>query len=83
MGFVSFYFLSCLCVYLLFGGSTHPLAREAYFSFLLFGFETLRCPNLDADCEDALRDPLYSTEFAWFSVRPLWVPQDPVPGSIN
>jgi phosphatidylinositol 4-kinase len=83
MRFVSFYFLSCPCVYLLFGGSTHPLAREARFSFLLFGFETLRCSNLDADCENALRDPLYSTAFAWFSVRPLWVPQDPVPGSIN
>ena len=81
--FFSFHFLSCLRVYLLFGGSTHPLAREARFSFLLFGFETLRCSNLDVDCENALRDPLYSTAFAWFSVRPLWVPQDPVPGSMN
>jgi len=62
-----------------FVGSTHPLAREARFSFLLFGFEALRCSSLDAYCENALRDPLYSAAFAWFSVRPLWVSRDLAP----
>ena len=62
---------SATCVYVLFVGSTHPLAREARFSFLLFGFEALRCSSLDAYCENALRDPLYAAAFAWFSVRPL------------
>ncbi|CCM00003.1 uncharacterized protein FIBRA_02028 [Fibroporia radiculosa] len=52
--------------------STHPLAREARFSFLLFGFETLKSSNLDTFCEHQLRYGLYRTAFSWFSTRPQW-----------
>ncbi|KAK7467455.1 Phosphatidylinositol 4-kinase stt4 [Stygiomarasmius scandens] len=52
--------------------STHPLAREARFCFLLFAFETLKSSHLDAFCESTLRECLYSTAYAWFSVRPQW-----------
>ncbi|THU88594.1 hypothetical protein K435DRAFT_821590 [Dendrothele bispora CBS 962.96] len=52
--------------------STHPLAREARFSFLLFGFETLKSSYLDAFCESTLRECLYATAYSWFSVRPQW-----------
>ncbi|KAJ4475685.1 hypothetical protein J3R30DRAFT_3735539 [Lentinula aciculospora] len=52
--------------------STHALAREARFSFLLFGFETLRSSHLDSFCEHALRESLYATAYAWFAVRPQW-----------
>ncbi|TFY82561.1 hypothetical protein EWM64_g1445, partial [Hericium alpestre] len=52
--------------------STHPLAREARFSFLLFGFEALKSSRPDAFCEHILRESLYVAGFAWFSVRPLW-----------
>lgn len=52
--------------------STHALAREARFSFLLFGFELLRGLHLDLFCENILREALYSIGFAWFSVRPQW-----------
>ena len=78
MRFVSSFVLQVICAYILFVGSTHPLAREARFSFLLFGFEALRCSSLDTYCENTLRDPLYSAAFAWFSVRPLQVSQDSV-----
>lgn len=50
--------------------STHALSREARFSFLLFGFETLKSSHLDAYCENALRDCLYTVAFSWFAVRP-------------
>ncbi|TFK30200.1 atypical/PIKK/PI4K protein kinase [Coprinopsis marcescibilis] len=50
--------------------SNHALAREVRFSFLLFGFETLKSSSLDAYCEHVLRESLYKTAFAWFAVRP-------------
>lgn len=50
--------------------STHPLAREARFSFLLFGFETLKGSHLDVHCENALRESLYEMAYSWFAVRP-------------
>ncbi|THH29581.1 hypothetical protein EUX98_g4604 [Antrodiella citrinella] len=52
--------------------NTHPLAREARFSFLLFGFETLRSSYLDVSCENKLRESLYTAALSWFSVRPQW-----------
>ncbi|EGO21128.1 hypothetical protein SERLADRAFT_452259 [Serpula lacrymans var. lacrymans S7.9] len=52
--------------------STHPLARELRYSFLLFGFETLRSSHLDAFCECLLRESLYQTAYSWFAVRPQW-----------
>ncbi|KAF9067556.1 hypothetical protein BDP27DRAFT_1328569 [Rhodocollybia butyracea] len=52
--------------------STHALAREARFSFLLFGFETLRSSHLDSFCEHTLRESLYKVAFSWFAVRPQW-----------
>ena len=50
--------------------STHPLAREARFSFLLFGFETLKSSKMDLFCENELRFALYSAAFSWFAVPP-------------
>ncbi|THH17523.1 hypothetical protein EW146_g3305 [Bondarzewia mesenterica] len=52
--------------------STHPLAREARFSFLLFGFEALKSSRLDSFCEQILRESLYIAAFSWFSARPQW-----------
>ncbi|KAH9952080.1 atypical/PIKK/PI4K protein kinase [Amylocystis lapponica] len=52
--------------------STHPLAREARLSLLLFGFETLKSSHLDTYCEHALRFSLYKAAYSWFSVRPQW-----------
>ncbi|KAI0064541.1 hypothetical protein BV25DRAFT_1930940 [Artomyces pyxidatus] len=52
--------------------STHALAREARFSFLLFGFEAMGSSRLDSYCEHTLRESLYVTAFSWFSVRPQW-----------
>ncbi|KAL0946563.1 hypothetical protein HGRIS_012767 [Hohenbuehelia grisea] len=52
--------------------STHPLAREARFSFLLFGFETLRSSHFDFYCESALRENLYNVAYTWFGARPQW-----------
>ncbi|KAJ8087995.1 phosphatidylinositol-4- kinase [Marasmius tenuissimus] len=52
--------------------STHALARESRFSFLLFGFETLKSSHLDAVCESILRESLYGAAYSWFSVRPQW-----------
>ncbi|RDB21005.1 Phosphatidylinositol 4-kinase stt4 [Hypsizygus marmoreus] len=52
--------------------STHSLAREARFSLLLFGFETLKSSHLDSYSESLLRESLYSVAFSWFSVRPQW-----------
>jgi len=50
--------------------STHPLARELRYSFLLFGLETLKSSHLDAVCECMLRESLYRTAYSWFAVRP-------------
>ncbi|KAJ8594622.1 hypothetical protein M405DRAFT_469254 [Rhizopogon salebrosus TDB-379] len=52
--------------------STHPLARELRYSFLLFGLETLKSSHLDAVCECMLRESLYCTAYSWFAVRPQW-----------
>lgn len=52
--------------------STHALAREARYSLLLFGFETLKSSHLDAFCENTLRESLYTVAYNWFSVRPQW-----------
>ncbi|KAF9227759.1 hypothetical protein BS17DRAFT_726240 [Gyrodon lividus] len=52
--------------------STHPLARELRYSFLLFGFETLKSSHLDIFSECMMRDSLYRTAFSWFAVRPQW-----------
>ncbi|KAL1947994.1 hypothetical protein VTO73DRAFT_13718 [Trametes versicolor] len=52
--------------------STHPLAREARFAFLLFGFEALKSSFLDVFCEHQLRISLYSAAYSWFAVRPQW-----------
>ncbi|KAF7295444.1 hypothetical protein MIND_01084200 [Mycena indigotica] len=52
--------------------STHALAREPRFSFLLFGFETLKSSHLDSYCENILRENLYKVAYSWFTVRPQW-----------
>ncbi|KAH7923479.1 hypothetical protein BV22DRAFT_1036261 [Leucogyrophana mollusca] len=52
--------------------STHPLARELRYSFLLFGFETLKSSRLDCFCECLLRESLYQTAYSWFAIRPQW-----------
>ncbi|KZP21149.1 hypothetical protein FIBSPDRAFT_788486 [Athelia psychrophila] len=52
--------------------STHPLAREVRFLFLLFGFETLKSSRLDLYCESAAKESLYHLAYSWFAVRPLW-----------
>jgi phosphatidylinositol 4-kinase len=51
--------------------STHPLAREARFSLLLFGFQILASSKMEALLELRFRDRLFSAAFQWFSVRPL------------
>ncbi|KAF9014020.1 hypothetical protein BDQ17DRAFT_1475819 [Cyathus striatus] len=52
--------------------STHSLAREVQFIFLLFAFETLKSSYLDAYCENTLRECIYRAAYSWFSVRPQW-----------
>ncbi|OWZ76646.1 phosphatidylinositol 4-kinase [Cryptococcus neoformans Bt85] len=52
--------------------STHPLAREVRFSFLLLGFQILSSSRMEALLELRLRDNLYKAAFSWFSVRPQW-----------
>ncbi|KAF5358382.1 hypothetical protein D9756_001382 [Leucocoprinus leucothites] len=52
--------------------STHALAREPRFSFLLFGFEALKSSHLDAFCENLLRESLYRLAFSWYSIVPQW-----------
>ncbi|KXN92250.1 Phosphatidylinositol 4-kinase stt4 [Leucoagaricus sp. SymC.cos] len=52
--------------------STHALAREPRFSFLLFGFEALKSSHLDAFCENLLREALYRLAFSWYSARAQW-----------
>ncbi|KAF9246393.1 hypothetical protein BU15DRAFT_85159 [Melanogaster broomeanus] len=52
--------------------STHPLARELRYSFLLFGFETLKSSHLDIFSECTMRESLYRTACSWFAVRPQW-----------
>ncbi|WVQ84613.1 hypothetical protein IAT38_006768 [Cryptococcus sp. DSM 104549] len=52
--------------------STHPLAREVRFSFLLFGFQILASSRMEALLELRFRDRLFQAAFSWFSVRPQW-----------
>ncbi|KAG8764613.1 phosphatidylinositol-4- kinase [Ceratobasidium sp. 428] len=52
--------------------STHPLAREARFSLLIFGFEVLRSSLMDTYPEARLREALYRAALSWFAVRPQW-----------
>lgn len=52
--------------------STHPLAREARLSFLLFGFESLKSARMDAVSEAIFRESLYHCALGWFSVAPQW-----------
>ncbi|KAF7980170.1 hypothetical protein HWV62_39641 [Athelia sp. TMB] len=52
--------------------STHPLAREVRFLFLVFGFETLKSSRLDLYCESAAKESLYELAYSWFAVRPQW-----------
>lgn len=53
--------------------STHALAREPRFSFLLFGFEALKSSHLDAYCENLVRESLYRMALSWYGVRPQYV----------
>ncbi|KZO97923.1 atypical/PIKK/PI4K protein kinase [Calocera viscosa TUFC12733] len=52
--------------------STQPLAREARFSMLLFGFEVLKSSRMDTYTELKMREELYGAAFSWFAVRPQW-----------
>lgn len=52
--------------------STHPLAREARFSFLLFGFESLKSARMDSVSEAVFRESLYRCALEWFAVAPQW-----------
>ncbi|KAH9945818.1 atypical/PIKK/PI4K protein kinase [Epithele typhae] len=52
--------------------STHPLSRQARFTFLLFAFETLKSSYLDVFCENQLRLSVYHAAYSWFTTRPQW-----------
>lgn len=52
--------------------STHPLAREARFSLIVFGFRLIQGSRLDGLVEFQLRSALYRMAFAWFAGRPQW-----------
>ncbi|KAK0552405.1 phosphatidylinositol-4- kinase [Tilletia horrida] len=52
--------------------SGHPLAREARFSLIIFGFRLLQGSRLDGLVEYELRNALYKMAFAWFAVSPQW-----------
>ncbi|KAK0546502.1 phosphatidylinositol-4- kinase, partial [Tilletia horrida] len=52
--------------------SSHPLAREARFSLIIFGFRLLQGSRLDGLVEYELRAALYKMAFAWFAVAPQW-----------
>lgn len=52
--------------------STHPLAREARFSLIVFGFRVIQGSRLDALVEFQLREALFKMAFAWFASYPQW-----------
>ncbi|KAL9933013.1 hypothetical protein V8E36_008268 [Tilletia maclaganii] len=52
--------------------SNHPLAREARFSLIIFGFRLLQGSRLDGLVEYELRAALYKMAFSWFAVAPQW-----------
>ncbi|KAJ1021530.1 hypothetical protein NDA13_005568 [Ustilago tritici] len=52
--------------------STHPLAREARFSLLNFGFRLIQTCQLEALAEYQLRESLYSLAYGWFETAPQW-----------
>lgn len=51
----------------------HSTAREARFSFLLFGFEALKSSIMDSASENILREALYKAAFSWFAAPPQYV----------
>lgn len=52
--------------------STHPLAREARFSLVIFGFQLIQASRLEGLVEHQVRDALYRIAFAWFAASPQW-----------
>ncbi|KAK0557390.1 phosphatidylinositol-4- kinase, partial [Tilletia horrida] len=52
--------------------SGHPLAREARFSLIIFGFRLLQGSRLDGLVDYELRNALYKMAFAWCAVSPQW-----------
>ncbi|KAF8637362.1 hypothetical protein AX17_002861 [Amanita inopinata Kibby_2008] len=50
--------------------STHALAREPRFTFLVLGMETMKSSYLDAFCENAMREGLYAVAYGWFAAHP-------------
>ncbi|KAM6500354.1 hypothetical protein JOM56_003368 [Amanita muscaria] len=52
--------------------STHSLARETRFTFVVFGLEAMRSSYLDSFCENALRESLYAVAYSWFATHPQW-----------
>lgn len=52
--------------------STHPLAREARFTLLNFGFRLIQTSQLEGLVEHHLRDSLYKLAFGWFAGSPQW-----------
>lgn len=50
--------------------STHPLARQALFSLVLFGFQVIQGSRLDGLVEFQLRSALYGMALHWFSATP-------------
>ncbi|KAF6767202.1 Phosphatidylinositol 3-/4-kinase, catalytic domain protein [Kalmanozyma brasiliensis GHG001] len=52
--------------------STHPLAREARFTLLNFGFRLIQTSQLEGLVEYHLRDALYKLGYGWFASSPQW-----------
>ncbi|SPO31551.1 related to phosphatidylinositol-4-kinase [Ustilago trichophora] len=52
--------------------STHPLAREARFTLLNFGFRLIQTSQLEGLVEHHLREALYKLGYGWFSSSPQW-----------
>ncbi|PWN26051.1 hypothetical protein BDZ90DRAFT_281021 [Jaminaea rosea] len=50
--------------------SAHPLARQAFFSLVLFGFQLVQGSQLDGLVEYKLRTALYGMAFHWFAHSP-------------
>ena len=52
--------------------STHPLAREARFTLLNFGFRLIQTSQLEGLVEHHLREALYKLGYGWFASAPQW-----------
>ncbi|CAO1634457.1 unnamed protein product [Parajaminaea phylloscopi] len=50
--------------------STHPLARQAFFSLILFGFQVIQGSRLDGLVEFRLRTAMYGLALHWFTATP-------------